>query len=62
MLNKFWEDVAEAYQRVASNQSMAVVVERDGKRAQVQAHPYTGATLILIVEKDTETHEPLPVP
>jgi hypothetical protein len=60
MLNKFWQEVAQAYERVFVEHSLSIAVERDNKRAEVEYND--GAVLIDIVEVDTRVKEVLPVP
>lgn len=58
----FWTEVEQAYLKASANHSQTVTVARENKVATVYYNDDVDAVAILIVEADTATHEPLPVP
>lgn len=57
--SQFWSDVIEAYGQVAANHGLMAEVARDGKLAKVFYDEAQDAILIIIVNANTETVEPL---
>ena len=59
---QFWIDVIAAHDRVATNHNNSLIVERDGKSAEVWYDESFNGIIIEITEAFTETRDPLPVP
>lgn len=59
--SKFWEEVEQAYTKVAANHELEVTVAREGKEASIYWTDNYGTTVICIEieEVPTETKEPL---
>ena len=61
-LGQFWIDVIAAHDKVATNHNNEIIVERDGKSAEVWFDRSADLIVIEVAEADTETRDPLPVP